>query len=75
VGGDRAAWYRDALADLPRRYPAIRAVLLFHASGDQTVTYQKVSWTVTDDPSTLAAIASAIRPWAPGLLADSTRAP
>jgi hypothetical protein len=63
VGGDRAAWYRDALATLPTRYPAVKAVLFFHARDDQTVTYQKVDWTVTGDSSTSAAIRDALEGW------------
>jgi hypothetical protein len=63
VGGDRAAWYREALAELPRRYPAVRALLLFHAGTDRTVTYQTVDWTVTEDSATARTIADAIRPW------------
>jgi hypothetical protein len=49
VGGDRATWYRDAIDSIPRSYPAVRAVLFFHASDDQTVTYQKVDWTIAGD--------------------------
>lgn len=65
VGGDRAAWYRDALTELPRRYPAVRALLFFHTESDQTVTYQKVDWTVTSDSAVARAIADALQPWAP----------
>lgn len=66
VGGDRPAWYRDALAGLPARYPAVRAALLFHTQSDQTVTYQAVDWTIVHDTATVGAVAEAVRPWAPG---------
>jgi hypothetical protein len=49
VGGDRAAWYRDALASMPVKYPAVRALVFFQARDDQTVTYQRVDWTFTSD--------------------------
>jgi hypothetical protein len=49
VGGDRAAWYRDALASMPVKYPAVRALVFFQTREDQTVTYQKVDWTFTSD--------------------------
>jgi hypothetical protein len=49
VGGDRAAWYRDALASMPVKYPAVRALVFFQTRDDQTVTYQKVDWTFTSD--------------------------
>jgi hypothetical protein len=57
VGGDRAAWYREAIEAIPRDYPAVRAVVFFHARDDQTVTYQKVDWTVVGD----SAVADATR--------------
>jgi hypothetical protein len=63
VGGDRAAWYEDALADLPARYPGVAAVLFFHVAGDQTVTYQKVDWSLAGDSTTTRTIAGAIRSW------------
>ena len=66
VGGDRAAWYRDALSGLPRDYPAVRAALFFNVRDDQTVTYQKVDWTLEDDSVTARTVRDAIRPWAPG---------
>ena len=66
VGGDRAAWYREALAALPEHYPDVRAVLFFHAGSDQTVTYQKVDWTVVADSAVARTIAGAIAGWAPG---------
>jgi hypothetical protein len=49
VGGDRAAWYRDALTSLPTKYPAVRALVFFQTRDDQTVTYQKVDWSFTSD--------------------------
>ncbi|MBW3655549.1 MAG: cellulase [Gemmatimonadetes bacterium] len=66
VGGDRAAWYRDALSALPAKYPAVKALLFFEVSGDQTVTYQKIDWTVAGDSAVVPAIRAAARRWAPG---------
>jgi hypothetical protein len=63
VGGNRAAWYQDALADLPARYPAVGAVLFFHVAGDQTVTYQKVDWTIAADSAVAGTVAAALRSW------------
>ena len=65
VGGDREAWYREALLDLPARYPAVHAVVFFHVEGDQTVTYQQVDWTVTRDEPITRAIGTAIRGYLP----------
>ena len=66
VGGDRAAWYRDALAGLPQKYPAVKALLFFNAREDQTLTYQKADWSIAGDAALAETIATAIRPWAPG---------
>jgi hypothetical protein len=63
VGGDRAKWYRDALASLPKRYPGVRALLFFNASGDQTVTYQKVDWTLQNDSATARAVRESVAGW------------
>ena len=65
VGGDRASWYRDALADLPSRHPVVKALLLFHASDDQTVTLQKVEWSFRGDDDVARAVREAIATWAP----------
>ena len=66
VGGDRLGWYKNALTDLPARHPAVKAVLLFNASDDQTVTAQKVEWTFRGDDEVAVAIRQAIASWAPG---------
>jgi hypothetical protein len=68
VGGDRLAWYRDALNDLPQRYPAVKALIFFHAKEDQTITYQKLDWSIDADPALKRAIASAIKRWTPETL-------
>jgi len=66
VGGDRSAWYAAALTDFPRRYPAVAALLFFNVQEDQTVTYQKVDWTIVGDSSLARLVAGLIRPWADG---------
>jgi hypothetical protein len=63
VGGDRKAWYREALAELPREYPEVRALLFFQARADQTVTYQQVDWSIANDPVLATVVADAVRPW------------
>jgi hypothetical protein len=64
VGGDRAAWYREALDSLPARYPAVRALLFFQVRDDQTVTYQKVNWSFLDDSLVVGAVRASLG-WAP----------
>lgn len=65
IGGDRLAWYRDALTGLPRQYPAVKALLFFNATHDQTVTYQKVDWSFTGDPALARVVANAVKSWTP----------
>jgi hypothetical protein len=65
VGGNRAAWYRDALDSMTTRYPQVRAVLFFNVRNDQTVTYQKVDWTIESDSAVLQAVRPSIKSWAP----------
>ena len=64
VGGDRAAWYADALTNLPQRYPAVKALVFFQVRDDQTVTYQKVDWSFAGDSLVTAAVRSSLG-WAP----------
>lgn len=67
VGGDRSAWYREALTSLPARYPMVKGLLFFEVARDQTITYQAIDWTVAQDSATLEAIRGAALPWAPGV--------
>lgn len=66
VGGDPAQWYREALTDLPRHAPRVKAVLFFHNSSDRTVTKQALDWSFVGDTTLVQTIAGAVRPWAPG---------
>jgi hypothetical protein len=72
VGGDRAAWFRDALTAFPSRYPAVRALLFFEVPRDQTVTYQHVDWTIRMDSAVVQAVREAARPWTPGMQVRQT---
>lgn len=65
VGGDRLAWYRDALAALPVKHPQVRALLFFHASVDSTVTAQAVDWSLDGEPELAKLIAGALRELVP----------
>lgn len=60
VGGDREAWYREALSDLPSRFAAVKAVLFFHVVSDRTVTYQAVDWSIVGDAALARVIADAL---------------
>jgi hypothetical protein len=61
------------LNDLPQRYPAVKALVFFHAKDDQTVTYQKLDWSTETDPALKRVIASAIKRWTPETLLGEGR--
>lgn len=62
-GGDRAAWYQEALNGLPERLPGVKALVFFHATGDATVTPQALDWTLTHDSTSSRVIREAITSW------------
>lgn len=63
VGGNRAAWYTDALKSLPKKYPLIRSVLFFHFSKDNTTTQQTLNWYFKKDKEVSEAITQSISRW------------
>jgi len=65
VGGNRTIWYKDALTNLPDKYPTVKALLFFSAKSDQTVTYQKLNWSFVGDAGVADTITAAIKPWRP----------
>ena len=65
VGGDRAAWYRDALTSIPVDYPAVKAVLFFHVASDATITYQALDWSIVGDSVLVSSIQQALAAWPP----------
>jgi hypothetical protein len=73
IGGDAAAWYRDALTDLPTRLPNVHALLFFNVRGDATVTYQALDWTFSGDSALTAVVRDAISSWTPPRPTSSQR--
>ncbi len=63
VGGDRRAWYADALRDIPQKYPMVKSVIFFHFSSDNTTTEQTLNWYFIDDRETTRAIVEQISLW------------
>ncbi len=49
VGGNRAKWFADALTSMPVKYPAIKSVIFFHCSSDNTTTSKALNWYFKDD--------------------------
>ena len=65
VGGNRVAWFSDALSDLPQKYPGVKSLLFFNAKDDRTLTNRKLDWFIDGDPALIDAIASAVKRWTP----------
>ena len=61
VGGDRAEWYGSALSQIASKEPAVKAVLFFNKKDDQTVTSQKIDWTIDQDSLLLKTVSAGIR--------------
>ncbi|HEX6915702.1 MAG TPA: hypothetical protein VF145_10700, partial [Chitinophagaceae bacterium] len=61
VGGDRAAWFRDALQSLQKDFTLVKAVVFYHAATDNTTTYKALDWTFDDDTAVVSAVRKAIR--------------
>jgi hypothetical protein len=63
AGGDRKLWFKNALEDLPKRYPAVKAVLFFHYSVDKTVSDKSLNWYFIHDTASKIAVKKAIKDW------------
>lgn len=49
VGGNRSKWFNDALNNIKTKYPAVKSVLFFHNSTDNTTTQQTLNWYFIND--------------------------
>lgn len=76
VGGSRNQWFDEAFSHLQETYPAIKSILFFHCSTDQTTTQQTLDWYFKDDTLTTHAVTRHIRTWATsGLSAPRSNPP
>ncbi len=56
VGGERADWYREALARVRREYTEVQGLIFFHVESDATVTRQTLDWTILGDSALVRAV-------------------
>lgn len=63
VGGDRVKWYKDALDSLPYKYKAVKAVVFYNNSNDNTTSYKTFDWSITKDQQVTATIKKSIANW------------
>ncbi len=61
VGGNRATWFREALTNLPKRYPLVKSLLFFHFSTDNTVSEKTLNWYFLNDTASRNAVQNAIK--------------
>ena len=60
TGGNREAWYKDALTAMPVKYPLIKSVIFFHVSNDNTTTNKALNWYIKYDREITRAVAAII---------------
>jgi hypothetical protein len=60
VGGDRAAWYRDALDSVQIHYPDIDAFVFFNHHADHSTTYKSLDWSIEGDSMVVRAVRRAL---------------
>lgn len=63
VGGDRAAWYKAALDSMPVKYPAVKSIIFFNNSNDNTTTYKVLDWSITADTRVTEAVKKSVKGW------------
>ncbi len=61
VGGKREEWFRDALTDLPEKYPRLKAIVLFNDSDDKTTLNKSLDWSIVNDTATCEVIRQTIK--------------
>jgi hypothetical protein len=63
VGGSRSQWFKEALTDMPTKYPLVKSVLFYHNSSDNTTTMKSLDWTFKDDSAATSSIIQALKTW------------
>jgi len=63
VGGDRTSWYQQALDDLPSQFPAVKSLIFFNNSNDNTTTYKELDWSITNDSKITKSIRESLNGW------------
>ncbi len=62
-GGDKCLWFKEALENLPQKYPAIKSIMFFHVSEDKTTTMQALNWYIKYDTTCTRMIRDEIKKW------------
>lgn len=56
VGGNRSKWFNDAFTGIQTKYPAVKSLLFFHYSDDNTTTQQSLNWYFINDSNSVKVI-------------------
>jgi hypothetical protein len=56
VGGKRKTWFKEAFESIYSKYPAIKAVVFFHAANDNSISYKALDWSFKQDTAVLSAL-------------------
>ncbi len=60
VGGKREDWFKDALTNMPTKYPNIKAIVLFNDNDDKTTLNKSLNWSIVHDTATCDTIRQTI---------------
>ncbi len=63
VGGERDQWYYNALSNLPKKYPALKAVMFYNNDNDNTTLSKSLVWSLNSDTLSVKAVKKAITTW------------
>jgi hypothetical protein len=63
VGGNRAVWFSQAMDSLPVKYPALKGLIFYHATSDNTTTYKSLDWSFENDKPSADAVRNSITKW------------
>ncbi len=60
VGGSRETWFKEAISDLPKKYPRLNALVFFNDSDDKTTLNKTLDWSIVKDTVVCTTINNAI---------------
>ncbi|MGI4866293.1 MAG: glycoside hydrolase family 26 protein [Janthinobacterium lividum] len=63
VGGSRSQWFKEALTDMPTKYPLVKSLIFYHNSNDNTTTMKVLDWTFKSDSAATGSIVQAMKGW------------
>lgn len=62
VGGERSAWFKDALTVIPQDFQAINSIIFFHYP-NETSTDKDLDWYILEDKKVTTEIINQIKNW------------